>query len=70
MKKEINFKGIWTPEYLAQRLLLPIVSIQTAETMLSAWAQDIIDVNTSEKIVDEGLIHKLGHKSYYSDKKE
>lgn len=46
MEKKIKFKGLWTPQYLAERLLFPKPkSIQYAEVQLNAWAYDIIDEN-------------------------
>jgi len=46
MEKKIKYKGLWTPQYLAERLLFPTPkNIQWAEAQLCAWAVDIVDAN-------------------------
>jgi len=47
--REIKYKGLWTPKYLAEWILFPMPSsIQTTEAMLSSWACEIIYENTSD----------------------
>ncbi len=48
-KTEIKYKGAWTPQYLAERLLLnKSLSIQDAQKILESWALDLLEVNNPQ----------------------
>jgi len=49
--EKIKYTGLWTPRYLADKILFPTpINIQACETMLNSWAHDIVGENNPKWI--------------------